>query len=53
MPQHEQLNVFGELAAPAADQQPQDSREGEIGERKDHALMLSSLDATDSAGRAL
>jgi hypothetical protein len=33
MPQHEQLNVLSELAAPAADQQPQHSRESEIGER--------------------
>jgi hypothetical protein len=32
MPQHEQLNIFGELAAPVRDQQPQHSREGEIGE---------------------
>jgi hypothetical protein len=32
MPQDEQLDVFSELAAPAADQQPQHSREGEIGE---------------------
>jgi hypothetical protein len=31
MPQHEQLDVLSELAAPAADQQPQHSREGEIG----------------------
>jgi hypothetical protein len=35
--QHEQLDVFGELAAPAFDQQPQQNREGEIGERKEHA----------------
>jgi hypothetical protein len=32
MAQHEQLDVFGELAAPVPDQQPQHSREGEIGE---------------------
>src|SRR6266540_1877298 len=36
MSQHEQLDVFGELAAPAPDQQPQHRREGEIGERKEH-----------------
>jgi hypothetical protein len=53
MPQHEQLNVFGELAAAVRDQQPQHSREGEIGERKEHAPMLSSLDATDSKGPAI
>jgi hypothetical protein len=28
MAQHKQLNVFGELAAPTADQQPQHSRKG-------------------------
>jgi hypothetical protein len=48
MPQHEQLNVFGELAAPVRDQQPQHSREGEIGERKEHAPMLSSPAASGS-----
>jgi hypothetical protein len=37
MSQHEQLDVFSELAAPASDQQPQHSREGEIGEGKEHA----------------
>jgi hypothetical protein len=26
MPQHEQLDVFGDLAAPEADEQPQHSR---------------------------
>ncbi len=42
MSQHEQLNVFGEFAAPTADQQPQQSREGEIGEGKQHEPMLPS-----------
>src|SRR6266540_4414463 len=42
MSQNKQLDVFGELAAAAADQQTQHSREGEIGERKDHAPMLPS-----------
>src|SRR5207253_1573572 len=32
MSQHEQLDVFSELAVPASDQQPKHSREGEIGE---------------------
>jgi len=36
MAQHEQLDVFSELAAPAPDQQPQHSREGEIGKRQEH-----------------
>jgi hypothetical protein len=40
MPQHEQLNVLGELAAPASDKQPQDGREGEISEGKEHPPML-------------
>ena len=40
MSQHEQLDVFGDLAAPASDKQPQHSREGEIGEGKQHPLML-------------
>jgi hypothetical protein len=39
--QDEQLDVLGELAAPVSDQQPQHSREGEIGERKQHPRMLS------------
>jgi hypothetical protein len=42
MSQHEQFDVFGELAASAPDQQPQQSREGEIGERKEHASMFPS-----------
>ncbi len=40
MPQDEQLDVFGELAAPASDEQQQDSREREISERKQHPPML-------------
>jgi hypothetical protein len=40
MSQNEQLDVLTQLAAPVADQQPQHSREGEIGERKDHAPDL-------------
>jgi hypothetical protein len=40
MSQHEQLEVFGELAAPVPDEQPQQSREGEIGEGKEHPPML-------------
>jgi hypothetical protein len=43
MSQDEQFDVFGELVAAAADQQPQYSREGEIGERKEHEPMLPSL----------
>jgi hypothetical protein len=40
MSQDEQLDVFGEPASAAADQQAQHSGEGEIGERKEHAAML-------------
>jgi hypothetical protein len=40
MSQHEQLEVFGGLAASVSDEQPQQSREGEIGERKEHPPML-------------
>jgi hypothetical protein len=43
--EHDQLDVFGDLAAPAPDQQPQHSREGEIGERKEHLPMLAPHDA--------
>jgi hypothetical protein len=42
MSQHEQFDVFGELAASAPHQQSQQSREGEIGERKEHAPMFPS-----------
>jgi hypothetical protein len=42
MPQHEQFDVIGELAASAPDQQSQQSREGEVGERKEHAPMFPS-----------
>jgi hypothetical protein len=40
--QHEHLDVLSEFAASAVDQQPQHGREGEIGERKEHAPMLAS-----------
>jgi hypothetical protein len=53
MSQYEQLDVFGELAAPVPDEQPQHSREGEIGEGKEHAPMLSSLAAEPQQGREL
>jgi hypothetical protein len=42
MPQDEQLAVLSELAAPAADPQPQHSREGEVGDRKEHPAILAS-----------
>jgi hypothetical protein len=42
MAQDEQLDVFAEVAAPAADQQPQHGREGEVGERKQHSPILPS-----------
>jgi hypothetical protein len=40
MSEHEQLDVFGELAAPASDKQPQNRREREIGEGEEHPPML-------------
>ena len=40
MSEHEQLDVFGELAAPASDKQPQNSREREIGEGEEHPPIL-------------
>jgi hypothetical protein len=40
MSQYEQLDVFGELAAPGLDEQPENSREGEISEREKHLPML-------------
>jgi hypothetical protein len=40
MPQHEQFDVFCELAATASDKRPQESREREIGEREEHPPML-------------
>jgi hypothetical protein len=42
MSQHEQFDAFGELAASAPDQQSQQSPEGEISERKEHAPMFPS-----------
>jgi len=39
--QDEQLDVFGELAPPSSNKQPQHSREGEVGEGKQHSPMLS------------
>jgi hypothetical protein len=53
MAQHQQLDVFGELTAPAPDQQAQHSRKGEIGERKQHAPMLSSPAPRQHARTAL
>jgi hypothetical protein len=40
IPQHEQLDVFGELAPSAPNEQPQHSREREISEGKKHPAML-------------
>jgi hypothetical protein len=40
MSQHEQFDVFRELAAAGSDEQPQNSREGEISEGEEHPPML-------------
>jgi hypothetical protein len=53
MSQHQYLDVFGELATPTPNQQPQHNRRGETGKRKEHAPMLSSPDAKPQQWRAL
>jgi len=40
MSEHQQFDIFGELAAPASNQQPQNSREREVGEGEEHPPML-------------
>jgi hypothetical protein len=40
MPQHEQLDVLGELAPAAPNEQTQQGRERQISERKQHAPMV-------------
>jgi hypothetical protein len=40
MAQNEQLDALGELAAAATQEQPQQRREGEIGEGYEHPAML-------------
>src|SRR5262249_690425 len=52
MPQHQLLDVFGELAAPTPGQQPQHSRTGEIGEGKEHVPLLSPPGRQRRQGRA-
>lgn len=49
MPQHEQFEVFWELAAWATDKQPQQSQEREIGEGQEHPPMLPGS-TIDTAG---
>jgi hypothetical protein len=53
MSQHQQLDVFGELAAPTPDKQPQRAREGEIGEGKEHQPMLPEAVASGAETRNL
>jgi hypothetical protein len=45
MPHSEQFDVLGELAAAAVDEQPQQRREREIREGKEHPPMLPELAA--------
>src|SRR5262245_63086284 len=52
MPQHQLLDVFGELAAPTPGQQPQHSRTGEIGEGKENVPLLSPPGRQRRQGRA-
>jgi hypothetical protein len=49
MSQDEQLDVLDELTAPAPDQQPEHSREGEIGERKEHPPILATPEQLSSS----
>jgi hypothetical protein len=53
MLQHDQLNVFGDLAAPAPNEQPQNSGEREMSERKAHHTMLPKAAAGRSQTRNL
>jgi hypothetical protein len=53
MAQDQQLDVFRELAAPVPDKQAKNSREGEIGEGKEHRRMLPKLRACDGETRNL
>ena len=48
--EHQQLNVFGERVPPAGSEQPQQRREGEIGEGEQHRPILAEP-STSSAGR--
>ena len=52
MPQQHQLHVLGELGSATADEQPQDSNEGKVGEGKQHRAILpgpANALATDSS----
>jgi hypothetical protein len=47
MPQDKQLDVLGELAAPASDEQPQQRGERKVNEGKEHPPMLPDLATTE------
>jgi hypothetical protein len=51
MSQHEQLEVFGELAAAGSAKQPEKSRQGETGEREEHPPMLQDPTTERSRSR--
>src|SRR6266540_2391078 len=53
MPQNQQLDVLGELTAAAPDEQPQQRREPEIREGKEHPSMLPEPAAVDIDSRNL
>src|SRR6266516_3954001 len=53
MPQNQQLDVLGELAAAAAHEQPQQRREPEIREGKKHPPMLPDPAPADIRNRNL
>ena len=52
MAQDEQLDVFAEVTAPAADQQPQHGRESEVSEGKRHPPILPSPQPGERTGTA-
>jgi hypothetical protein len=53
MAQDQQLDVFRELAAPLPDKEPKNSREGQIGEGKEHQRMLPKPGTCDCETRNL
>jgi hypothetical protein len=53
MPQNQQLDVLGEIAAAAKHEQPQQRRKREIRKGKEHPPMLPERTVTDSENRNL
>jgi hypothetical protein len=53
VPQNQQFDILGELAATTPHEQPQQRREREIRERKEHPSMLPDLAPDDTENRNL